>query len=153
MKKYFLKGSILAGVIALFMGVGVKARIVDNEQTGFVTVAATAEKENLPSITKPYLGEYECEKAQFGGRDILENFSYIRLELKLNGECVVRAKNKDGKTHQRTGKYAYDEKTQEIAFSLGKTDGIKRKFALKDGKIEIVFTAHGKSFYMQFTKK
>ncbi len=158
MKNQFIKGALC--VFATFLCVGAQAggkekiKAVESAQACERSICVSADKkDDLPSIAKPYLGEYECEKALLGGKDLLEKFAYIRLELKSNGEWVARAKGKDGKRAERTGRYAYDEEKEEIAFTFGKQSGFKRQFPLKKGKMEIAFTMRGKSFYMVFSKK
>ena len=37
---------------------------------------------SLKDVTKPYLGQYECESATLGEKDYAQDFSFIRLELK-----------------------------------------------------------------------
>ena len=44
----------------------------------------------LTDITKPYLGVYECQSAQYNDKDLLENFSYIRKKILINREYEIQ---------------------------------------------------------------
>ena len=59
-----MKSFILAGVLSL------------------MSLFPNMQESTLKDIAKPYLGEYECKSAQLGEKDCLEQFSYVRLELK-----------------------------------------------------------------------
>ena len=135
MKRTILKSSICAGLISL------------------LTLFPTAKTDGLTQITKPYLGEYECKIAQFCGKDALQDFSFIRLELKDDGVFVLRIAYRDGKTRKEEGKYSYDIEKEELCLSTGKNGELKRKFPLKKGVITIDISFVGKILYMQFIQK
>lgn len=107
----------------------------------------------MKEITKPYLGEYECENATFSGRDLLTEFSYIRLELKEDGTFLLHGKTKTGKTHKEQGVYTYDAEREELCLSLGKDGELKRNLPLKNGAFCIDVSFGGKSLHMQFQQK
>ena len=46
------------------------------------TGCKTSELSSLYSLTKPYIGVYECESATLEGKDILSRFKIVTLELK-----------------------------------------------------------------------
>ena len=135
MKKNILKSSICAGLIS------------------FLTLFPTAKTDSLLSVTKPYLGEYECKNANFCGKDVLQDFAFIRLELKDDGIFVLRFAYRDGRTRKEEGKYSYDMDKEELCLSMGKNGELKRKLPLKKGVITIDVSFVGKTLYMQFIQK
>jgi hypothetical protein len=135
MKKHFLKSSFCAGLISL------------------LTIFPTVKENKLTDITKPYLGEYECEIAQFCNRDLLQDFSFIRLELKDDNTFILRCAYRDGRTRKEEGTYSYDSQKQEICLSMGKNGELKRKFPLKQGVIYIDVAFAGKSLHAQLKQK
>ena len=135
MKRHFLKSSLCAGLVTL------------------LAVFPSAKKDGLTDITKPYLGEYECESAQFCGRDLLEDFSFIRLELKDDGVFILRCAYRDGITRKEEGKYSYYSDKEELCLSMGKDGEFQRKFPLKKGVMHIDVAFAGRSLHMQFARK
>ena len=49
-----------------------------------------AELSSLRSFAKPYIGAYECTEARFGGRDLLQEFPSVVLNLLFT--ATVRGK-------------------------------------------------------------
>ena len=135
MKKHLLKSSLCAGMISL------------------LTLFPTGKASNLTDITKPYLGEYECEIANFCNRDLLQDFSFIRLELKDDNTFVLRCAYRDGRTRKEEGAYSYDPQKEEICLSMGKNGEFKRKFPMKEGVIYIDVSFATKSLHAQFIQK
>ena len=135
MKKYTLKSSLLAGISALLL------------------CFPNVKESTLNDITKPYLGEYECEIANFCNRDLLQDFSFIRLELKDDNTFVLRCAYRDGRTRKEEGAYSYDPQKEEICLSMGKNGELKRKFPMKEGVIYIDVSFATKSLHAQFIQK
>jgi hypothetical protein len=135
MKILKIKSSLLVGLCAL------------------CTIFPTAKNSTLPQITRPYLGDYECKLATLGSQDLLENFSFISLELKPNNTFVLSYKEKDGEKKEETGKYSYDHEKQELSIELGKNGLIKRKFPLKNGELMVDFRIGTKLLVLKFEQK
>ncbi len=73
---------------------------------------------SLKSITKPYIGEYECVEARLGQRDLLEKYDFIVINL-LDGEKMeVSFKPKDGKKKTYEGSYEVSD-TREFTGEIG----------------------------------
>ena len=136
MKKYVLKSSILAGLLSLFLA---------------CSTFCTGE---ISDITKPYLGEYECKSATYGQRDILEDFSYIVLDLKKDETFVLRYADKKGLLKgEQTGTYVYDKEKEKISLQIdGKSDW-KREFPIQKGELVISLPIGGKTFTTTFQQK
>ncbi len=108
---------------------------------------------SLKDITKPYLGEYECKSATLGDVDFIQEFSYIKLELKKEGAFSLYYATKEGKKGEETGEYLYDEQNGTLTFSYAGYGGLKRKFPFKDGSLSIVLPLGAKTLTMQFSRK
>ena len=108
---------------------------------------------SLKDVTKPYLGEYECESATLGERDYTNDFSFIRLELKEKGDFNLYYQTKNGQKGEESGTYTYDEKEQTLTISYGELGVLKRKFPLINGEIFITLPIGSKTLSMKFTRK
>ena len=110
-------------------------------------------KGSLTEITKPYLGEYECESATLGEQDFLGEFSYLRLELKSDGEFILRYQTKQGKQGQETGQYEYDEHTQSIRFVAKGQYELDRNFPVEKGEICLTIPIGKQILSIRFAQK
>ncbi len=109
--------------------------------------------QTLPDMSKPYLGEYECKQATFSGRDYLQDFDFIRLELKKDESFILSFTEKAGKKHEVEGKYHYDKKKQTICFTIDEAEGFKREFPFQKGKMDINLSIAGKTLLLRFEQK
>lgn len=108
---------------------------------------------SLKDVTKPYLGEYECKSATLGEKDYVEEFSFLRLELKKDDEFTLYYSAKNGKKGEETGTYVYDEKEETITLIYGELGVLKRKFPLKNGEIFITLPIGSQTLSMKFARK
>lgn len=135
MKRSILRSSLLSGIMALLFALPV----FNVWRTGTLT-----------EITNPYLGEYECVRAELDGQDMLKEYTFIRLELKMDNEFTLTFKDKEGEMRQEKGEYQYDEKMQTITMRLDSFRFIKRKFPLTKGVLTIEMPIGGKNAVLQF---
>lgn len=110
----------------------------------------TVKTQPLTELTKPYLGMYECRLAQLNEKNLLDEYDYIRLELKKDGECVLYAKDKVGKEQKAEGEYIYNKERETITFCVENLPFIKREFPMKQGVIFITLRQGDKTLLMQF---
>ena len=110
-------------------------------------------KGSLTEISKPYLGEYECESATLGEQDFLAEFTYLRLELKSNGEFVLRYQTKQGGQGQETGRYEYDDGAQSIRFVANGQYQLDRNFSMERGEICLTFPIGKQMLSIRFAQK
>lgn len=127
-----IKSSLLAGICTLFMAIN------------------TGDMDGLKDITRPYLGEYRCESALYGETDYLSYFSFVKLELKSQGEYLLTYKLKDGKSQQKTGKYEYDKEKKSIKLLSPMGNEWDREFPVENGKIIVAFPLGGKCIKLTF---
>ena len=106
----------------------------------------------LKDIAKPYIGRYECKSAQLGDKDCLENFSYIRLELKDAENFILYYKEKEGKQKEVEGKYVYDKNKSVLTLS-DKKGVFKREFPLNNGNLTISLPVGDKILILQLEQK
>ena len=83
---------------------------------------------SLKDITKPYLGEYECQTATLGTTDYTAYFQDIRLELKSDETFLLHYCEKGGKKRTEQGKYTYDRKKGTVTLQGGAGGFLKREF-------------------------
>ena len=135
MKKTVLKSSLLAGLLTLFL------------------CFSCGTKQSLKDIEKPYLGEYQCTRISIGETPYLQRFDFIVLELKTNEKCVLQYQEKNGKKQRLEGGYVYDGVTHSVMFTFLERGAYKRKFPLKDGKLQISFPLNNTLFIAEFIQK
>lgn len=135
MKTTKLKSSFLAAVCALL---------------ALFPWLHSIKNQDLSDITQPHLGTYECRLAQLDSQNLLEDFSYIRLELKKKNECVLHYCPKKGSEKTEKGEYIYNKERQTVSFSLQKMPFIKREFPMKHGVIYITLSQGDRTLLMQF---
>ena len=108
---------------------------------------------SLKDVTKPYLGQYECQSATLGEKDYVQDFSFIRLELKQDGEFILYYQPKNGEKAEESGTYIYDEKEQTLCISYGELGFLKRKFPLKNGEIFVTLPIGTQTLSLKFARK
>ena len=94
---------------------------------------------SLKSITKPYIGEYECVEARLGETDLLEKYEFITISLLDDKKMEVSYKPKNGNKKTFEGAYKVNEETREFTGEVGilgvkfneSTKIVNGKFTLK----------------------
>lgn len=110
-------------------------------------------KGELKSITRPYLGEYECTRALLGDRDYLEDFDYVRLELRSKDEYVLRYRKKGKKEGQTDGKYRYEEGTDKLILELDERGLVTKEGSFQVGMLTFFVPLSTKNFLVQFERE
>lgn len=129
-----MKGSIIGGLAAL------------------LSLFPGVKESKLEDMSKPYLGEYECKKAQFGTTDYLKRFNYVRLELKDEENFTLYYQEKGEKKKEVKGQYAYDEERKTLTLK-GEEGAIFRECTLEEGIFTLSFPIGGKILILQFEQK
>ena len=109
-------------------------------------------KGDLKDIAKPYLGVYECKEATLNGKDFLDEYEYIHLELKPYGKFVDHLCEKGKKKKEVSGKYVYDREKGEFRVS-GAGNIFKRKFVLQEGVLQVYLQLGKKNLLLKFEQK
>ena len=109
-------------------------------------------EQKLDDVAKPYLGEYECQRAQLGSMDCLKRFSYIRLELKDEDNFTLYYQEKGERKKQVNGKYSYNKEKKSL--TLEEKSGLfKREFPLSDGILTVSFPIGERTLVLEFVQK
>ncbi len=107
---------------------------------------------SLKDVSHPYAAEYKCKKLQIGGEDALENFEYIKLDLKHGGtfECFYLDKN--GNEGAYEGKYKIDAAEGSATFSAPENSEEKTYvFPYRGGKICVEYLFGDRLLYGEFS--
>ncbi len=131
--KYKIKSSLSAGALALCL------------------LFSSGRESDLKDVAKPYLGVYRCTEARIGEKDLLEEFSNIRLELK-EGEYILYYREKAGRSGKVEGKYRYDKERESLLLTEN-TSGVKREFPFANGKLTVAFPVGRRECVLQFERK
>ena len=107
----------------------------------------------LLDVTKPYLGEYECEYARLGDKEFSDGFEFVTLELKRDGTYLLSFKQKDGEKHTETGAYQYDAKRNLLCISPRDKSALKKEFPLIDGVLTISAQIGNQQLIVRFAQK
>ena len=106
---------------------------------------------SLPDLSKPYTGEYTVKKLTLGGQDYTENFEFLKLTLKADGQFMLNYKEKDGQSGGYSGEYEVSTEKQEITFSSkAGLRSVKRTFPMEKGSIFIDLNLGGKLLHAEF---
>ncbi len=118
-----------------------------------MTLFPNVKAHSLKEITKPHLGIYECTEANLGGKDYLDLFSYIHLELKTDGEFVIYYAEKNGEKKWKTGKYEYDRERKTLTLLGKKGSSFTREFPLDSGVLTISVRIGEQTLTLTFEQK
>ncbi len=83
------------------------------------SMQASGTSGSLKSITKPYIGEYECIEARLGKTDLLEKYEFITISLLDDKKMEVSYKPKNGNKKTFEGAYKVNEETREFTGEVG----------------------------------
>ncbi len=108
---------------------------------------------SLKDITKPYLGEYECTQALFGGEDYLNKLEYVNLTLEKENNFILTFSEKGKEKQTLKGLYEYNKDRETIILKSEDKDFFKREFPLKKGIIYITVGIGEKTLFLQFKQK
>ena len=133
-----IKSSILAGLTSLLLAFST---------LGFLRSGS------LLDVAKPYLGEYECTRAEWDGKDVLPNYQFIRLELKGDNSFILHYKEKIGELKSEKGKYRYDKKKETVTMQLSGFQCYKKEFPLQKGVLTIDLSMGTKNIIIQFEQR
>ena len=107
---------------------------------------------SLDDMSKPYLGQYECKRAQLGSVDCLKRFHYVRLELKDEENFTLYYQEKGEKKRQVSGQYAYDKDKKTLTLKGEKAE-IFRECTMEEGVFTLTFPIAGKILVLEFQQK
>ncbi|MDE6613435.1 MAG: hypothetical protein K2K28_02655 [Clostridia bacterium] len=109
---------------------------------------------SLKSITRPYIAQYECTSATFGGDDVLKKFDYIEINLvnKKDMEIIYKPKGSDRKIIKTT--YSLNTETREMTAEVGIYGySFKETTKIQNGKFTISKAIGRKQLIMNFQMK
>ncbi len=109
---------------------------------------------SLKSITKPYIGEYECVEARLGNTDLLEKYEFITISLLDDKKLEVSFKPKNGNKKSFEGAYEVDPDTREFSGEIGIL-GVKfrEKTKIENGKFTLTKLIFKMPLIMNFKMK
>lgn len=109
---------------------------------------------SLKSITRPYIAQYECTEATFGGDNILDKFDYIEVNLLDKEKIQLIFKIKNSEKRVTDGKYTFDPKTHELSADIG-VFGVrfKQSTTVKNGKFTVSKAIGRKQLILKFKSK
>ncbi len=109
---------------------------------------------SLKSITKPYIGEYECVEARLGNTDLLEKYEFITISLLDDKKLEVSFKPKNGSKKSFEGAYEVDPDTREFSGEIGIL-GVKfrEKTKIENGKFTLTKLIFRMPLIMNFKMK
>ena len=108
---------------------------------------------SILDVAKPYLGEYECIQAELDGKDMLQDYVFIRLDLKGDNTFLLQCKAKGGEIKKENGYYQYNENSNSITMQLQSFRFFKREFPLDKGILTIELPVGGKNILLKFKQR
>ena len=108
---------------------------------------------SLKDVAKPYIGEYNCIEAEFGGVDYLEDFEYITIDLKKDNTFVLRYAQKNGKKGEEKGEYQFDNVTKKLVLSGKSKLTYNLETLMNNGTFAITVRFGGKTLHIKFEQQ
>ncbi len=108
------------------------------------------EMSSLPALSRPYLGEYKCERLLLAGEDALAAFDGVRLTLGADGTATLAWRTREGGEGSILLNYRADPDAQEIAFFP--PGGAARTFPMKKGTVCLGEIVGGRYLYASFCR-
>jgi hypothetical protein len=103
------------------------------------------ESDNLYNFEKPYVGIYQCESINIGGKEFIDKYSKYTLELKADGEMYIKFKEKESEiTNIQNSSYILNE--DKIILNEEK----HKKVIYQNGKIIIFYDINRVPFIAKF---
>lgn len=99
------------------------------------------EMTTLAEVSRPYVGEYRCERLLLGGEDMLPRFEICRLELAYGGEFTLFYRTREGLEGEYGGYYSFSPDQSSVVFSAR---GMEREFPVVSGSIVIELNLGGR---------
>ena len=105
----------------------------------------------LAEVSRPYVGEYRCEKLLLGGEDCMEGYEYVLLTLDREGNFQLSYLSREGAEGGYGGAYQMNREGDEITFTAKKgLLSVSRTFPLDNGTILIDVPFRGKLLHAEF---
>lgn len=109
---------------------------------------------SVKSLTKPYIGEYECVEGKLGETDLLEKYEYIKITLLDDKKLEISFKPKNGNHHSFEGEYNVNSETHEFTGEAGILGyKFKEKVIIENGEFVITKIIMSKPLIMKFKMK
>lgn len=142
-KRFFILTMLLSALLLILPACASSASATDGGAGG-----------SLKSITKPYIGEYECVEARLGETEFLDKYDYIKISLLDDEKIEISYKPKDGQKKSYTGAYTVNPDTRELTGELGIL-GIKfrEKTKIVNGKFTLTTNILAAPLIMKFKMK
>lgn len=120
---------------------------------GFCTLSACNAESlgTLSAVAHPYAGTYECKYVLFNEQNLLDDFDYIRLELKNDDRFSVYFRDKNGVKGRYFGNYSYD--TENNTFTIREKmfgRSLEKTFSVTEGVIDIAVQYGEKMLLVKF---
>lgn len=134
-KGYYRKGYLGWAVLAAFL----LCCLVFTGCEGDVTKMSS-----LAELSRPYVGEYQCEQLTLAGKDMLSDFEWVRLTLGYDGNAVISWKKTDENKGEYSMRYEADPDGETITFFPEKRGIAARTFPMKNGTVRIGMSLLGR---------
>ncbi|MCI9561648.1 MAG: hypothetical protein HFK03_04075 [Clostridia bacterium] len=109
---------------------------------------------SVKSLTKPYIGEYECVEARLGETDLLEKYESIKITLIDDKKLEISFKPVNGSRRAFEGEYSVDGETREFTGEAGILGyKFKEKAVIENGEFVISKLIMTKPLVMKFKMK
>lgn len=117
-----------------------------------LTACDVQKMSTLQDISKPYAAEYKCKKLQMGGKDLLEDYEYLKLDLKNGGKFRCFYLDKQGNEGEYTGKYRVSKEEGSITFySDVNGEETSYTFPYEKGKVSVEYLFGDRLLYGEFS--
>lgn len=115
----------------------------------FLTGCDVKEMSSLRELSRPYVGEYRCNKLTLGGEDLLGRFEAIKLTLTYFGDFTLCYTDMWKGEGEYSGRYLAEE--DSVLFLIPSGGEEKRyRFPYEEGKILVDLPLGEKLLHAEF---
>lgn len=111
---------------------------------------SVSEMSTLSELSRPYVGEYVCEKLLLSGEDMLPAFECVRLQLTYGGDAVLSWRTEEGGEGEYLLGYEADPERGMIIFFPPARGAAPRTFPLEKGSVRLGLSLGGRYLYAEF---
>ena len=108
---------------------------------------------SLEELSLPHLGYYTCEEVILGGKEITDDFSLLRIELKRDGKMLLSMRDALGRERTQEFSYEYTQGEELLLRAQVGERTVERKLRFEDGVILFVENLGGKVLIAKFSRK
>ena len=100
---------------------------------------------------KEEAGVYECISIKANGQEMISNYEYYTIELKANGDCIIRS-SANNQEYEAKATFTIEDEKIKVVTKAG-SQSVTEVYDYVDGKIHMVTELQGVSINAVFERQ